>query len=90
MSCLCLLPSPLLLAPLPPYSVSHGPEVCHIFISAQISLRWEGSSLVDMPIVQRNQRASRLLKLTALLLLPPPFSHSFIITGASWEALAPH
>lgn len=75
------------------YSASHGLEVCHIFISVETCVRWEGSSLADMPRVQRNQRALRPLKLTASTpSLPLPLlSHSsFIITWASWEALAPH
>lgn len=83
----------ILLPPFSLYSASHATEVCHIFISVETCLLWEGSSLVDMPRVQRNQRALRPLKLTAPTLAPslPPHSHSsFIITGASWEALAPH
>lgn len=85
MSCLSRLPHP------PPpssplYSASHGPEVCHIFISVETSLLWEGSSLVDMPRVQRNQRALRPLKLTAstpslslALSLPPLTPHSLLL-----------
>lgn len=47
------------------HSASHRLEVCHIFISVETSLLWEGSSLVDMPREQRNQRALWPLKLTA-------------------------
>ena len=69
--------------PLSLHSASHGPEVCHIFISVETSLLWEGSSLVDMPRVQRNQRALRPLKLTALpLSLHLPLSltpHSLLL-----------
>lgn len=73
------------------YSASHRLEVCHIFISVETSVLWEGSSLVDMPRVQRNQRALWPLKLTASTPSLSLLSHSsFIITGASWDALAPH
>lgn len=84
MSCLSHLPHPHSSSFL--YSGSHGLEVCHIFITVETSLLWEGSSLVDMPRVQRNQRALRPLKLTAstpsLSLSPSLFSltpHSLLL-----------
>lgn len=77
MSCLSLLYHPPSSSFL--YSASHGLEVCHIFISVETSLLWEGSSLVDMPRVQRNQRALRPLKLTATTSSLAPSSLSLLI-----------
>lgn len=72
------------------HSASHGLEVCHIFISEETRLLWEGSSLADMPGVQRNQRALRPLKLTA----PTPLASLLIhyyrgIMGGFGSSLTP-